>query len=283
MANDNHALPEPQRTQVLDWIHFGDSGEDERADDAIVKLTSATGRPICSLNAAWLKELAQCSGCASGPGSRDDERKALSHLRDAIPIITPSATGLSHAMRLVLLDALRLRDARGAPSRRAVVDAIAAYVGPTLYTEIIADRMFRLFNAPLAPSHEDVLGMEDGPTDGEAITVNLSATPMSAGDEARDAQLWRWFRNHAWVGTDEDGEINLAIGVGEPEEVECLTDAERERFTNDAPDRKDMPSLCQRIAECRALRTQNRTREDVPPEKARGCPTKITPGEAPRG
>lgn len=156
MADSTHALPEQQLTQVLNWIHFGDSGEDERADDAIVKITSATGRPICSLNAGWLKALAAATveGKQSGPGSTEDERKALLQLLDAMPALAPRATGLSHAMRLVLLDALRYRDQQtpaapaGPPARRAVVDAIVAYVGPTQYAEVLADRMFGLFNAP---------------------------------------------------------------------------------------------------------------------------------------
>jgi hypothetical protein len=43
-----------QRERISEWLRLGD---DERADDAIVKITSATGRPIATLNAAWLKSL----------------------------------------------------------------------------------------------------------------------------------------------------------------------------------------------------------------------------------
>lgn len=50
-------LTQLQRNQIDAWLHFGADEEDERADDAIVKLTSATGRAICTLNAAWLKSL----------------------------------------------------------------------------------------------------------------------------------------------------------------------------------------------------------------------------------
>lgn len=57
---------------------------------------------------------------AVGPGSVDDERKALRQLLDAMPSLTPRATGLSHAMRILLAEinlhramiALRDRDKR---------------------------------------------------------------------------------------------------------------------------------------------------------------------------
>ena len=103
--------------------------------------------------------------------------------------------------------------------------------------------------------HTHDLSLANGLLDSIARIVNaaLSTPPAEAPQEdTRDAKLWRWFRDRAWVGTNEDGEIDLAIGIGEPEELACLTAAERETFTNDSPDREDMPSLCQRIAEERA-------------------------------
>ncbi len=39
---------------------------------------------------------------STGPGSVDDERKALLQLTDAMPTLAPHATGLSHGMRLIL-------------------------------------------------------------------------------------------------------------------------------------------------------------------------------------
>lgn len=48
----------------------------------------------------------------TGPGTTDDERKALMQLLDAMPTLTPAATGFSHAMRLILLDAMRFQDAK---------------------------------------------------------------------------------------------------------------------------------------------------------------------------
>ncbi len=48
-------LTHPQRERIAEWLRLGD--DDERADDAIVKIISASGRPICSLTAAWLKAL----------------------------------------------------------------------------------------------------------------------------------------------------------------------------------------------------------------------------------
>lgn len=258
MANNTHSLPEPQLTQVLDWIHFGDAGEDERADDAIVKLTSATGRPICSLNAAWLKALAVASveGKQSGPGSTEDERKALLQLLDAMPALAPQATGLSHAMRLVLLDALRYRDQRtaaapdGHPARRAVVDAIAAYVGPTPYAETLADRMFRLFEtSPSAPTCAPSI---------DTILLRL--------EDAMDACC--------------DQPLNAARMT--------LTRSWREILTADLPVPSGGPMRQQRGCECHGADEcpaahPPTSPEDVPPEKARWCPTKITPGEAPRG
>jgi len=80
----------------------------------------------------------------------------------------------------------------------------------------------------------------------------LSSAPQERGDvseDVRDAALWRWFRDRACVGTTEDNEVYLSALVGEPADVECFTDAERELFENDSPDPSDWSSLCQRIAE----------------------------------
>ena len=82
-----------------------------------------------------------------------------------------------------------------------------------------------------------------------AAALPAPAVPVATEPVARDAELWRWFRERAWVGTTEDGEVCMSALCGEPADVECFTDAERELFENDSPDVKDMPSLCQRIAE----------------------------------
>ncbi len=42
-----------------------------------------------------------------GPGSSSDERKALLQLVDAMPSLAPNATGLSHAMGLIIRAAFR--------------------------------------------------------------------------------------------------------------------------------------------------------------------------------
>jgi hypothetical protein len=51
-------LTELQRERIMAWLgtDYGDDGA-EKADDAIVKLTDAAGRPIATLNAEWLKSL----------------------------------------------------------------------------------------------------------------------------------------------------------------------------------------------------------------------------------
>ena len=101
--------------------------------------------------------------------------------------------------------------------------------------------------------HTHDLSLANGLLDSIARIVNAAlATPPAPQEDTRDAKLWRWFRDRAWVGTTEDSEIFLSTLVGEPADVECLTDAERELFENDSPDAKDMSSLCQRIAEWHA-------------------------------
>ncbi len=72
-------LTELQRERIMEWlgIDYGDDGA-EKADDAIVKLTDAAGRPIATLNAEWLKSLVVDTPADAGMPTVDEARTILS-------------------------------------------------------------------------------------------------------------------------------------------------------------------------------------------------------------
>ena len=69
-------------------------------------------------------------------------------------------------------------------------------------------------------------------------------------EDTRDAERWRYFRERAWVGTDEDGEVCAGVSFGISEEADGLTDAERATLANNTfSDDHDTADVCDRLVD----------------------------------
>ena len=149
---------------------------------------------------------------------------------------------------------------------RDVVDrveqAFAALAASTPPTPVTPAQVLALFNGLRLGGSADVVGSDSAYNDGardmciaverllESPELPLATPPAAPHSDTRDAERWRYFRERAWVGTDEDGEVCAGVSFGISEEADGLTDAERATLANNTfSDDHDTADVCDRLVD----------------------------------